>query len=78
MTTNDKKKINEKGGFEESLYELEKIVKELESGELTLEQGLNRFEVGVNLYKRCKDFLGAAEKKINVLMDGLKEDGMND
>ena len=65
---------SKKGNFEESLSELEKIVKMLEKGELSLDESLEKFEVGLKLYKECKDKLSIAEKKITVLSHSLKEE----
>jgi exodeoxyribonuclease VII small subunit len=59
--------------FESSLKKLEKIVRELESGEVGLNESLNRFEEGINLYKTCRDTLENAERKIKILTDSLKE-----
>lgn len=59
--------------FEQSLKSLETIVRELESGEHGLNDSLNRFEEGIALYKKCRDMLESAEKKIKILSDSLKE-----
>ena len=59
--------------FEASLKELEKIVRELESGDVNLDQSLKRFEQGIDLYKKCRSTLEGAEKKIKILSDSLKE-----
>jgi exodeoxyribonuclease VII small subunit len=59
--------------FEASLKELEKIVRELESGEVNLDEGLKKFELGIELYKKCRQTLESAEKKIKILSDSLKE-----
>jgi exodeoxyribonuclease VII small subunit len=59
--------------FEKSLKELEQIVRELESGEVNLDQSLKKFEQGIELYKKCRGTLEAAEKKIKILSDSLKE-----
>lgn len=59
--------------FESSLKELEKIVRELESGEVNLDESLKKFEKGIELYKDCRQTLQAAEKKIKILSDSLKE-----
>ncbi len=59
--------------FESSLKELEKIVRELESGETNLEDSLIKFENGIELYKKCRATLNSAEKKIKILTDALKE-----
>ncbi len=59
--------------FESSLKELEKIVRELESGDMNLEKSLKSFEEGIELYKKCRQTLEGAEKKIKILSDSLKE-----
>jgi len=53
--------------FEKDLERLEKIVGELEEGDLSLDDSLKRFEEGVKLSKRCEKALAEAEKKIEVL-----------
>lgn len=55
-------------GFEESLGALEKIVAQLESGELPLERALEIFEDGVGLARRCQSQLEEAERKVEVLL----------
>lgn len=59
--------------FEGSLKELEQIVRELESGDINLDESLKRFEKGIELYKKCRLTLEGAEKKIKILSDSLKE-----
>ena len=54
--------------FEKSLGTLEKIVEELESGSLTLDEALERYERGVAAHKECNEILAAAEKRIEVLL----------
>lgn len=58
--------------FEEAMEKLEKIANELENGELTLEESLNKFEEGMKLSKKCNEIIENAEKKITVL---LQKDG---
>ena len=53
--------------FEEALKRLEKIVGELESGKLPLEESLKRYEEGVRLARFCHKTLQAAQKKVQVL-----------
>ncbi len=59
--------MNEKFQFEKALEDLEKIVEAMESGELTLDQALKKYEEGVKLLKICTVKLEEAEKKIEVL-----------
>jgi exodeoxyribonuclease VII small subunit len=54
--------------FETSLEELERIVRDLEQGELTLEKSLELFEQGVKLSRECQDRLSQAERRIEILM----------
>jgi exodeoxyribonuclease VII small subunit len=54
--------------FETSLEELERIVRELEQGELTLEKSLELFEQGVKLSRECQERLSQAERRIEILM----------
>lgn len=55
--------------FEDAIAELEKIAQELENGKLNLDEAIKKFEVGMELSKKCTDYLENAEKKINVLVD---------
>ena len=54
--------------FEQSLKQLEKIVQELESGDLPLEKAIKKFEEGIQLSKFCSRKLDETEERINVLM----------
>jgi len=53
--------------FQDLLKRLEKIVEELESGKLPLEDSLKRYEEGVKLSVACAKLLETAQKKIEVL-----------
>ena len=50
------------------MEELERIVRELEQGELPLEKSLELFEQGVKLSRECQERLNQAERRIEVLM----------
>ncbi|MCG8637345.1 MAG: exodeoxyribonuclease VII small subunit [Desulfobacterales bacterium] len=53
--------------FESSLKQLEDIVREMESGELTLEQAVKKYETGIAQTRFCLDILDKTEKKITQL-----------
>ena len=53
--------------FEQALGELEKIVTDLETGNLGLAESLARYEQGVNHLKRCQSELDRAERRIDLL-----------
>ncbi len=60
--------------FEKALEKLEKIVEMLESGSVTLEEALSRYEEGIKLSRQCQEKLAQAEKKIEVLTRTAKGD----
>jgi exodeoxyribonuclease VII small subunit len=56
--------------FEQALSQLEGLVSELESGDLSLEDSLRAFEQGVHLVRQCSERLQAAELRVRQLEDG--------
>jgi exodeoxyribonuclease VII small subunit len=54
--------------FEASLDELEKVVKELEAGELPLERSIELFERGMSLSDACRKQLEEAETRVEMLI----------
>ena len=68
------KKGKEPKNFEEALSALETIAHELESGELGLEESLEKYENGIAFARFCKDKLDEAERTIEILQkDGTKK-----
>lgn len=61
-----------KKSFEDALERLEFITKELEEGDLSLENSLKKFDEGVKLAEFCNSKLDEARKKVDIL---LKKDG---
>ncbi|MDO8525453.1 MAG: exodeoxyribonuclease VII small subunit [Candidatus Omnitrophota bacterium] len=59
--------------FEDALKKLEKIVGDLEDGNLSLDESLERYEEGIKLSKLCARKLEAAKKKVELLLKS--EDG---
>ena len=55
--------------FEESIEELETIVKTLEGGDCSLEDAVKLFEKGVKISNDCHKVLDSAEQKIKVLTE---------
>ena len=58
-----------KKSFESQIENLEKIVAELENGELSLDESVSKFEVGIKISKECNKTLEEAEKKITILIN---------
>lgn len=54
--------------FENAMKRLEAIVEELESGDLTLDEALKKFQEGVKLSKLCANKLDETEKKVSILL----------
>lgn len=59
--------------FETSMEQLEKIVQDLEKGDLNLDDSIKKFEQGMKISKECNKFLEDAEKKITVLINDGNE-----
>ena len=55
--------------FEQSLDQLEKLVNDMENGDLTLEESLKAFEQGVKLTRECQSALVQAEQKVQILVE---------
>lgn len=59
--------------FEENINELDSLVIQLESNQLSLEDALKAFEKGVKLSQECQLVLTQAEQKVQILLE--KQDG---
>ena len=62
------KNIDKQPGFEKSLERLETVVREMESGELSLEKMMKHFEEGMSLVGICSARLNEVERKIELLV----------
>ena len=66
------KKTN--ASFEHTLSELEDIVNTLETGDISLEDAMEKFEQGVKLSNQCQQSLTEAEAKVQILIDNNLKD----
>lgn len=55
--------------FEQALDELERLVAQMEGGELSLEESLSSFERGIGLFRQCQQSLEQAELRVRLLLD---------
>ena len=55
--------------FEEAIENLEKIVADLEAGEMTLDKSVEGFKKGMELSNYCSKLLDEAEKTISILVE---------
>jgi exodeoxyribonuclease VII small subunit len=62
------KKDSQELKFEEAIADLEQVVEQLESGDLSLEDSLAAFEKGVGLVRYCNQKLSEVEKKVELLV----------
>ena len=72
VTQMDKKKET-LPDFEKSLEELETLVEQLESGDLSLDDSLKHFKRGVELTRHCQGVLEQAQQTVEKLMDNADE-----
>lgn len=68
-----KKEPEELPDFERALEELESVVEQLESGDLSLDQSLQHFKRGVELTRHCQGVLEQAQQTVEQLMDPADE-----
>ena len=61
--------LNMNKSFEEQIAELEKIINDLENGNLNLDDSVVKFEEGMKIAKECNKMLENAEKKITILLN---------
>ncbi len=62
-----KKPAEEALDFEEAMEQLQRIVHDLEEGEVGLDESLRQYERGVKLLRRCHDLLEGAQRRIELL-----------
>jgi exodeoxyribonuclease VII small subunit len=60
--------------FEDTITNLTKIVEDLESGELTLEDSLKNFEEGIGLTRKAQKAIADSEQSIQLLLDSNSSD----
>lgn len=58
--------------FEETLKKLERIVEELEKGDLSLGEALKKYQEGIELSRLCSERLESAKKKVDLLVKNKK------
>ena len=56
--------------YEQQLQQLETLIKQLENGDLSLDQALAAYEQGINLIRACQQQLEQAEQRIQLLAHG--------
>ncbi len=61
--------------FEKSLNELEKIVEELQNGDISLDESIKLFEKGMELTNDCRKTLETARQKITSLTEEELKNG---
>ena len=64
---------NQRVNFETSITKLNEIVKDMEKGDLSLDESLKKFEEGINLIRECQLVLQDAEKKVKILTEKNRE-----
>jgi len=63
--------------FETAMTELEELVAQIETGNLSLEESLKQFEQGIKLSRTCQKALTEAEQRVKILTDSLNGNSDN-
>lgn len=66
-----------KQSFEQALTKLEKIVENVEQGQIGLEESIEQYAQGMQLIKHCRDILDQAEKRIETIQKDAQSPGQN-
>jgi exodeoxyribonuclease VII small subunit len=64
--------------FETAMAELEELVAQIETGNLSLEDSLKQFEKGIKLSRTCQKALNDAEQRVKILTESLNGDTEED
>ena len=59
--------------FSEKMYQLDKIMREMEQQDLPLEKALEEFERGITLVKECRKYLEEAKQKVTLLTEAQSD-----
>lgn len=70
LTENGTNELENGAKFEDQLENLENIVSQIDSGELSLEESIDAFERGVRLVRSLNRKLDEVERRVEVLMRG--------
>ena len=70
------KKTKAEPDFEKTLAELEKLVTNLEKGDLSLDESLSGFKQGIELTRQCQSVLDNAQQTVEQLIDINDEDSL--
>jgi len=62
-------KTEQSAGFEQALGELEVLIEQLESGDLSLDESLQQFKRGVELTRHCQLILDQAQQVVEQLLE---------
>lgn len=60
--------------YEKTVINIQDIIAEIESGQLTLEEVFEKFSVAVADLQKCEDFLTKSQQKIDLLIETLEDD----
>lgn len=71
---NNEKKAEEKLSLEERFEQLDSIVEELESNDISLEKSFELYKKGMDYLKECSDEISSVEKKVMQLKDNGETD----
>lgn len=60
--------------YEETVVNIERVIAQIESGELTLEEVFEKFSIAMTDLQKCEDFLTQGQQQMNLLIETLEDD----
>ena len=62
--------MEKKDILESNFQELERIVEQMESGELSLDESFELYKKGIKLVQSCNDSISKVEKEMKIISEG--------
>ncbi|AFY75571.1 MAG: exodeoxyribonuclease VII small subunit [Hydrococcus sp. C42_A2020_068] len=71
---NSDRKNNKNWNYEETVAQVEKIIEQIESGSLPLEEVFEKFAIAIEHLRECESFLAIGKERMNLLIETLEQE----
>ncbi|OKH26819.1 exodeoxyribonuclease VII small subunit [Hydrococcus rivularis NIES-593] len=71
---NSDRKNNQNWKYEETVAQVEKIIEQIESGSLPLEEVFEKFAIAIERLRECESFLAIGKERMNLLIETLEKE----
>lgn len=71
---NSDRQNNQNWNYEETVAQVEKIIEQIESGSLPLEEVFEKFAIAIERLRECESFLAIGKERMNLLIETLEKE----